>query len=395
MRKTVANRPTKSQETWRNSVPTYILQGLVNVTMAHGMRTIGNTPSGKSVKARIRRATVDAAYMATHLAWFDSLWVRHRKIDGATILMYHSVTDRRNRDWINPSHSISVERFERQVRFLKERRTVVPLSRLIDMVESGVTPEAGTVAITFDDGYLDTLDIAGQVLNKYELPASVFAVSGWVENAKAPWVDVMYAAMKRRVTDQISIEGRSWRVETGAEAARALGHLGGRFIELEAGPRDALLHDVCRQLSPDLEMPDLLMNWQDYKRWMKLGDGFEVGAHTRWHEDATLIGPNALRSEIKHCMGALDERLGIKRPHFTYPYGRMNASTEEVLRRSGCRSAIGTDPMQTVVGTSDAFQLTRFDPRGPQGRLGFMTSGAYPDMPYTIARRPSGVVQEQ
>ena len=359
--------------------------------MAHGMRTVGNTPSGKSVKARIRRTTVDAAYMATHLAWFDTLWVRNRKIDGATILMYHSVTDRRNRDWINPSHAISVERFERQVRLLKERRTVVPLSHLIDMVDAGVTPEAGTVSITFDDGYLDTLETAGAILNKYGLPASVFAVSGWVENVKAPWVDVMYAAMKRRVTDQFSIEGRNWRVGTGAEAARALAHLGGRFIALEAGSRDALLHDVCRQLCPDLEMPNLLMTWKDYKRWMKLGDGFEVGAHTRWHEDATLIGPNALRSEVKHSKDALEDHLGIKKPHFTYPYGRMNESTEEVLRRSGCRSAMGTEPMRPVVGTSDAFQLTRFDPRGPQGRLGFLTSGAYPDMPYTIARRQTGI----
>lgn len=91
------------------------------------------------------------------------------------ILMYHSV-----RLAASPKDRLSVSSraFERQMRFLKEHRyNVVPLESLITLAKNkGIPPR--TVCITFDDGYKNNYTHAFPILKKYNLPATMFIITG-------------------------------------------------------------------------------------------------------------------------------------------------------------------------------------------------------------------------
>lgn len=87
----------------------------------------------------------------------------------ATILLYHRFGDARY-----PTTSVSMEEFERQMRYLKENGyRVVRLSTLVDTLKRGEEVPPKTVAITIDDGYRSTMK-AYEVLRRYGYPFTVF-----------------------------------------------------------------------------------------------------------------------------------------------------------------------------------------------------------------------------
>ncbi len=101
--------------------------------------------------------------------------------NGVVILNYHSVFPNRN-------YSLSPEKFEEQMRFLKENHYVISLSDL-DKIDEG---NGLKIVITFDDGYEDNYLYAFPILKKLNLPATIFLTSDFVLNGldiAQNWID--------------------------------------------------------------------------------------------------------------------------------------------------------------------------------------------------------------
>ncbi len=90
------------------------------------------------------------------------------------ILMYHYINDQ---EPLKSRLGVSPKAFERQMRFLKEHRyNVLPFEELVNIVRERKKFPPRTVAITFDDGYLDNYTNAYPILKKYRIPATIFVV---------------------------------------------------------------------------------------------------------------------------------------------------------------------------------------------------------------------------
>ena len=87
------------------------------------------------------------------------------------VLMYHSVD---KNGW---SLSVDPEVFERQMRFLNQNYQVVSLDKIIRYAKGEISLPSKSVAITFDDGYLDNYLNAWPILKKYNLPATIFLIT--------------------------------------------------------------------------------------------------------------------------------------------------------------------------------------------------------------------------
>ena len=91
--------------------------------------------------------------------------------NGVPVLMYHMVSD-----W-SPKRplAVPVKEFERQMWYLHKRGyTVLPLEILLDRISNGKPLPPNTVALTFDDGYMDNYRNAFPILKKYHYPATIF-----------------------------------------------------------------------------------------------------------------------------------------------------------------------------------------------------------------------------
>ena len=96
---------------------------------------------------------------------------------GAVILQYHHVSDD------TPENtSITPAQFKAHLQYLKENDfTVVPLSQIIEKIKKHQKLTDKTVAITFDDAYIDILSNATPLLEQFNYPYTIFVNPGIID----------------------------------------------------------------------------------------------------------------------------------------------------------------------------------------------------------------------
>ncbi|OUR78411.1 polysaccharide deacetylase [Colwellia psychrerythraea] len=92
----------------------------------------------------------------------------------AVILQYHHVSDS-----TPASTSISPKQFEVHLKYLKDNNfKVVPLSELIEGIKNQQALPDKSVAITFDDAYIDVVTTAKPILDKFDFPYTIYVNPG-------------------------------------------------------------------------------------------------------------------------------------------------------------------------------------------------------------------------
>src|SRR6185295_11014566 len=91
----------------------------------------------------------------------------------SSVLIYHSISA--PAEAMPSDMDISPARFEQQLRWLSRWRRVVPLLETLSQ-----RSKRGDLAITFDDGFRDNLTVALPLLEKFNLPMTLFVTAGFV-----------------------------------------------------------------------------------------------------------------------------------------------------------------------------------------------------------------------
>lgn len=188
-----------------------------------------------------------------------------------SIIVYHSIS--------SPAQpmpgdiDISPERFEQQLRWLARWRRVAPL------VETLSERKRRLVAITFDDGYRDNLTVALPLLEKYQLPMTIFVVAGFVgredylsadelrELSRSPLVTIGAHGQWHRHFDRLSLDEARREL---VEARRSLKDIINQPVDLMAWP-----YGNC---NPRLES---LSAESGYRAAWSVWKGTN-GTHSRW-----------------------------------------------------------------------------------------------------------------
>lgn len=211
----------------------------------------------------------------------------------ANILMFHRVNDYDSDGLTTPTPV-----FEEMMRELKKRYQIVSLSELVHTIRTG-GPLGAKVVITFDDGYRDNLNCAAPILKRYDIPATFFVTTGFIDTQNVfPW-----------------------------DASNTV-------------------------LNP-------LMTWGEVRSLAKLG--FEIGAHTVTHPDLGATSHDDARREIRAAKQHIERELGQKVNAFAFPFGRRDCCPVEVskiVREEGYASCCLGYGGKVRPG-SDPFRLNR------------------------------------
>jgi hypothetical protein len=86
------------------------------------------------------------------------------------------------------------------------------------------------------------------------------------------------------------------------------------------------------------------MSWQQMAEMAK--EGFEFGSHTVNHPDLTRIPKEFVKYELERSKETLEQKLGKKVEHLSYPFGRYDLYVEEQAQKAGYKSAYTICPNQ-------------------------------------------------
>jgi peptidoglycan/xylan/chitin deacetylase (PgdA/CDA1 family) len=106
-------------------------------------------------------------------------------IKGLPVLLYHKVSEH-----VNDTITIAPSTFERQLQYLSQKGyQSISLRQLIGNIEHPGTLPPKPVMITFDDGYVNNLDLAYPLLKKYGHKAVFFIPGDGI--GKTNWWDIV------------------------------------------------------------------------------------------------------------------------------------------------------------------------------------------------------------
>ncbi|WP_447980388.1 polysaccharide deacetylase family protein [Candidatus Nitrospira bockiana] len=315
-----------------------------------------------------------------------TLWKRLRQAGrGAAcriVLVYHRVADVPSDPWglaVSPGH------FSEHLEVL--RRLAAPC-RLNDMTSPTGRPPR-RVAVTFDDGYADNLLHGRPILERYDVPATVFVTTGSYGRQREFWWDDLERVLLTPGTLPgrlaLVIDGRryEWRLDGASryEASEAAGHRGWRAWESTPTARHAVYRAIWELLQP-LAEGERIRVLQGLYEWagveplvrpshraltsdemlMLAEDGLiEIGAHTVSHPVLSRLSRFEQQEEVRGSRRFLEEVLGRPVTAFAYPYGKpadFNEETLAVLRESGVRHACVNVPGR-ITEASDPLRLPR------------------------------------
>jgi peptidoglycan/xylan/chitin deacetylase (PgdA/CDA1 family) len=233
--------------------------------------------------------------------------------------------------WV-PGYFITRSNFEWQLRYLAKTASVLPLGEAISRLFSNDLPP-GAVALTFDDGYANSLTVAYPLLEQLRLPATIFLITGYVESGdffpfdrpRLLSSDPCYRNESARLAE------RFWRAYWREPMAPTLA---------EAAP---WWSKVSTQLPDDAREALRPLTVQELKKFDP--DLVELGAHSHWHPVLRNESSERRELEIRSSIARVEKWTGRSVRFFAYPNGASGDFDEfdkRVLRSSGITAAFST-----------------------------------------------------
>lgn len=260
----------------------------------------------------------------------------------ALILMYHRFS--RSDD----GRSTSARVFKEQLEYLKAHYTLVPISKIVEHIRSGVDLPPGLAAITIDDGFRDAYEIAFPLLRQHDTPATLYVITDFLDGKAWVWTDKMrYLAARAEAGEfEATINGRTIRFE-----------LKGNWSRLDAATRinemlkklpDEEKEEAIARLSSTLHVSLPALPSEEYSpiTWEQAREmdaaGVEIASHTLTHSILTNVDDKRLKSELRKSRSRVEEMLGREVKSFCYPNGDYDERVMREVESAGYDYAVAT-----------------------------------------------------
>jgi peptidoglycan/xylan/chitin deacetylase (PgdA/CDA1 family) len=226
------------------------------------------------------------------------------------ILMYH--------DFCSPNESdddaINVEDLRRQFAYLRRNFRVVSLRQLADELRSGSGLQKHTVALTIDDGRRNCYEFLFPLLKEFELSATFFVVSAFIQGQDWIWTDkVLWLS----------------RHANGPEAIMpdSLPAVFGALNRMRPEHRNTWIENTAQSMGvsvPKTPPPRFApCSWGELREMADSGL-IDIGSHTVTHPILSSISDEESWAELTNSRAHISAGVGRDVNCFCFPNGKTN-----------------------------------------------------------------------
>ena len=292
-----------------------------------------------------------------------NMWPKRSQV--LNILAYHAVvpTEPPLRDWC----FLELSRFAAQMEAIRASgQPVLPLVEAVERLAEGRL-ERPSVVITFDDGFLNNVEVALPVLQHHGFPSTIFLTTGVTGTGRTLWPSRLVAALMATRAPRVSFGNETFAL--GDDMSRGLASTRLQVLIKDLRPDDPqqAVASIEEQLGVPLDAPVprsspfAMMGPEDIEA--ALGTGLvEFGAHTISHPLLSALDDKAVLREVGGSIDDVERLIGGPCRSFAYPNGRVqdyDARSLAVLAGRGIKAAVTTREA-TNDRSADRLRLARW-----------------------------------
>lgn len=275
--------------------------------------------------------------------------LRIRCCTRGVVLCYHRVYEGSVTDpqllCVSPKH------FEEHLQIISKYFNPVSCEKLIaDIKNKALKPRS--LAITFDDGYFDNYEFALPLLKKYNIPATFFISSGYINNSGEFYWDELSELVLDKESKWNAAQNPCSCSEYKYANLTALMH----YLSSETERQEIMnkLYIARGRGRPEMRR----MTIAQIKN-INASALFEIGSHSCNHLSLKTVCLERQKDEIKKDMEYLASIIGENIKQFCYPYGEYNQTTINLckeLHLTGAFSLVS----ECVTNNSNLYSIPRF-----------------------------------
>lgn len=262
---------------------------------------------------------------------------RTKFLNEVTILAYHrilDVPDENSFPYDIELVSASVAAFSTQMKYVKENYKPTTFATLLQYLDRGKVPPPGTLIVTFDDGFADNYYNAFPVLRQFDIPATIFLSTGYIDNQEMYWYEKLSYAVMTTTAHSLTIpELAVIQIDENAASRRsALRALMRHLKQVPDQIRLTVLDDCFNQLLPDhdhiADPRSGPLTWQQITEMSTCG--IEFGSHGVFHPVLSKLTDANLKYEMEHSKHRIGTMLEKPVQVIAYPVGGEEAFDDRV-----------------------------------------------------------------
>lgn len=278
------------------------------------------------------------------------------------IFLFHRVSPDRDELW----DPMDIKLFERCVKYITGHYDTVLLEDLLSGKKEYKADGKIMAAIVFDDGYKDNIEFAAPVLEHYGVKASFYVVTECIDERIPTWTYLLDYSFQFTSNDSINLQfdflpeqlqiqnlkGKQSRIEYVRKLKPAL-------KKVTHAQRQQVMNEI-RNLYNDVQIPELMMNWDDLRKLDKAGHF--IGSHTISH---CMLGTMSNEIEIKQeLVGSgkrIEDEIGYFPATISYPVGSFNETTKRLSREAGYKYGLAVKQNVYYPSKDDLFEIPRIE----------------------------------
>jgi len=193
------------------------------------------------------------------------------------VIMYHHILSK------DSFIATSIENFDKQMKFISENYKTLTSDEFKNYKKGKIGVPKNSVLITFDDGWRDNLEFAYPILKKYNLKATLFIITGWIDEASK----IEYPFVERK-------------------------------------------HNECKKIVQK-RCNEVVLNWKQVE---SMQDVFDIHSHTHFHRD-DYFGKISLEKELILSKERIKAKLGFETTHLCWPRGIYDENDIKLAKKIG------------------------------------------------------------